>query len=165
MSPELLGRLIDEHAAALEMHARQWCPFPEDVVQEAFVKLMHQAHWPAEVVPWLFRVVRNAALTQSRAERRRQQHESRASEEREAWFITNEHSDLDPAEITQALATLPEETREVLIAHVWGGLTFAQIAELTHSSHGTAHRRYVEGLTLLREKWGVSCPTANKTTS
>ena len=31
-----LGRLVDRHASALELYARQWCEAPEDVVQEAF---------------------------------------------------------------------------------------------------------------------------------
>ena len=33
MGPELLGRLFDDHAAALVLYARQWCATPEDVVQ------------------------------------------------------------------------------------------------------------------------------------
>src|SRR5438094_2173188 len=40
MGPEVLGRLIDEYAAALVLYARQWCGTPEDVVQDAFLKLM-----------------------------------------------------------------------------------------------------------------------------
>ncbi len=63
MDPTVLGQLVDEHAAALELYARQWCAAPEDVVQEAFLKLMSQMHLPRNVVPWLFRVVRNQAIT------------------------------------------------------------------------------------------------------
>ncbi len=32
MDPDLLGNLLDQHAAALELYARQWCDTPEDVV-------------------------------------------------------------------------------------------------------------------------------------
>ena len=39
MDSDLLGRLLDQHAAALTLYARQWCDTPEDVVQEAFLKL------------------------------------------------------------------------------------------------------------------------------
>ena len=37
--PDLLGRLVDRHAAALELDARQWCACTQDVVQEALVRL------------------------------------------------------------------------------------------------------------------------------
>jgi len=37
MDPTFLGRLIDRHAAALVLYARQWCAAPEDVVQDAFL--------------------------------------------------------------------------------------------------------------------------------
>ena len=37
VGPEILGRLFDEHAAALVLYARQWCESAEDVVQEAFL--------------------------------------------------------------------------------------------------------------------------------
>jgi DNA-directed RNA polymerase specialized sigma24 family protein len=35
----VLGRLLDRHADALLLYARQWCDPAEDVVQDAFVKL------------------------------------------------------------------------------------------------------------------------------
>ncbi len=44
--PELLTRLLDEHGAALVLYAQQWCTAPEDVVQEAFVRLMCQRPVP-----------------------------------------------------------------------------------------------------------------------
>jgi RNA polymerase sigma-70 factor (ECF subfamily) len=54
---------------------------------------------------------------------------------------------------------LPLEQREVIVAHLWGGLTFEEIAGLCHCSTTTAHRRYVAGLTELRTRLNVSCPT------
>ena len=39
MDPDLLGNLLDQHSSSLELYARQWCDSPEDVVQEAFLKL------------------------------------------------------------------------------------------------------------------------------
>jgi DNA-directed RNA polymerase specialized sigma24 family protein len=71
MDAMLLGQLMDNHAAALTQYARQWCLAPEDVVQEAFLKLAAQASMPAAVVPWLYRVVRNLAISAARSEQRR----------------------------------------------------------------------------------------------
>jgi len=62
MDHDWLGRLVDRHAAALELYARQWCDTPEDVVQEAFLKLASQRSLPDKPAAWLFRVVRNGAL-------------------------------------------------------------------------------------------------------
>src|SRR5205823_169336 len=136
MGPEQLGRLMDDHAAALMLYARQWCASPEDVVQEAFVKLavgnaLRGVPLPTEVVPWLYRVVRNAALSARRAEQRRRHHEARAAAAAAAWFVPSEGDGLDAEAATRALQALPLEQREVLIARLWGGLTFEQVGDLT----------------------------------
>ena len=83
---ELLSRLLDEHSGALVLYAQQLCSTPEDVVQEAFILLMKQRSAPANVVGWLYRVVRNEAISASRADSRRDRHESSAGAAREAWF-------------------------------------------------------------------------------
>jgi RNA polymerase sigma-70 factor (ECF subfamily) len=158
MGPELLGRLVDEHAAALVLYARQWCAAPEDVVQDAFIKLVRQRVPPAEVVPWLYRVVRNGALSSARAARRRNRHEVAAASRTPPWFVTAEETGLDAATAAAALQGLPVEQREVIVAHLWGGLTFEQIAVVAGCSSSTAHRRYVAGISALRERLGVSCP-------
>ena len=53
MTPGDVATLIDTHAAPLLLYARQLCDAAEDVVQEAFVKLVSQSHRPDEVVGWL----------------------------------------------------------------------------------------------------------------
>src|SRR5947209_11345380 len=95
MGPELLGRLVDDHAAALVLYARQWCTAPEDVVQEAFLKLVAQPKPPHSPVAWLYRVVRNGALSAARAARRRQHQEAVAAARTQAWFTASEGTGLD----------------------------------------------------------------------
>src|SRR4051812_44420303 len=109
MGPEQLGRLMDAHAAALVLYARQWCASPEDVVQEAFVKLTTQKPAPEPVLPWLYRVVRNGALSARRAEERRRRHEAQAAARHPAWFVPSEGTGLDAAAVTAALQGLPLE--------------------------------------------------------
>ena len=46
-----------------------------------------------------------------------------------------------------------------IVAHLWGALTFEQIAELAGCSSSTAHRRYLAGLSALRERWGTHVRT------
>ncbi|HTU17715.1 MAG TPA: sigma-70 family RNA polymerase sigma factor [Gemmataceae bacterium] len=165
MGPELLERLAKEHAAALVLYARQWCDTPEDVVQEAFLKLVVQKTPPDHPLPWLYRVVRNAALQASRAERRRRHHETVAAARVPAWFVNTDLAGLDVAATTAALRSLPPEQSEVVVARIWGGLTFEQIGETVGCSAATAYRTYVAGLSALRAKLGAPCPNRRTTTT
>src|SRR4051794_15573897 len=119
VGPETLGWLVDEHAAALVLYARQWCGTPEDVVQEAFLKLVAQKTPPDHPLPWLYRVVRNAAISVSRADRRRLRHETHAASRVPAWFQSPSGAELDGETATAALQTLPVEQREIIVAHLW----------------------------------------------
>src|SRR5262245_20005175 len=122
VGPELLGRLIDEHAAVLVLYARQWCAAPEDVVQEAFVKLVAQPSLPRNVASWLYRVVRNGAISAARSEQRRRHYETAAARRAPAWFSPSSDTGLDAQAAAEALQTLPVEQREIIVAHLWGGL-------------------------------------------
>jgi RNA polymerase sigma-70 factor (ECF subfamily) len=162
MSPETLGHLMDAHADALVLYARQWCQAPEDIVQEAFLKLSSLASPPASTLAWLYRVVRNGAISQGRQAKRRRHHEGAAAAQA-AWFVRSQNSELDIQSTTVALEALPDLEREVIVAHLWGGLTFEEIAELMNSSKSSVHRTYVAGLSNLREKLGVACPKSSTT--
>ena len=126
IASEELGRLYREHAPALRLYVRQWLEGDEDLVQDAFVRLAQQSPAPEQVLPWLYRVVRNGALAASRggARRRRRQEQASASE---AWFVAVDDR-IDGREATRLLAELPLEQREVVVARIWGGLTFEEVA-------------------------------------
>jgi RNA polymerase sigma-70 factor (ECF subfamily) len=159
MDATTLGRLIDRYAAALVLYARQWSAAPEDVVQEAFLALVTRASVPEPVAPWLFRVVRNRALSSARGERRRRRREHVAGSRRPAWFRADPAGELDAVALRDALAELPAEQREVIVAHLWGGLTFAEVAELLGCSTSMAYRHYTAGVAALRARLGASpCP-------
>jgi RNA polymerase sigma-70 factor (ECF subfamily) len=150
INPEHLARLFDLHSPALVLYARQWCGTPEDVVQDAFVKLARLRTQPERILPWLFRVVRNAAINAGRNDRTRRRLEAR-SFAGEAWFGTDDDR-IDAELATRFLAELDVEIREVIIARFWGGLKFEEIALLQGCSLATAHRRYVRWLALLYER-------------
>src|SRR5579871_5550745 len=155
IKPEDLGRLYREHAAALRLYLRQWPEGGDDILQDAFIKLAQQSPVPDHVLPWLYRVVRNEALAASRGEARRRQREDRASLS-EALFDRAD-DELDGRQATRLLAELPLEQREVVVARIWGELTFEEIAELAGCSLATAHRRYQAGLAALRERLELPC--------
>ena len=164
MGPEQVTDLMDRYAAALTLYARQWCACPEDVVQTAFLKLIRLGTPPENLVPWLYRVVRNGAIDASRASRRRLKYEAAAADASPQWFTpSDDPMGLDARTAAEALSTLPVETREIIVAHLWGGLTFEQIAQTVGSSAATCYRRYAAGLESLRHELGALCPT-NPTT-
>ncbi len=181
MDAEHLGYLIDRYGAVLKLYARQWCSTPEDVVQEAFWKLASQKEMPQSPVPWLYRVVRNAAISALRQEVRRKKIEQKHSQDQREWFEKGQFSGIfvdpqndslagsiasesrmasiavDADTLTTEMQKIPCEMREIIVAHLWGGLTFEQIGEITGSSAATCYRRYATGLTVLRERLGEKC--------
>jgi RNA polymerase sigma-70 factor (ECF subfamily) len=150
MEPTVLGWLYRQHAPALRLYARQWGGNGDDIVQNAFVSLARQALPPERILPWLYRVVRNGALSANREATRRRRREQRVSAP-EAWFSALEDR-LDTNEAMQSLADLPLELREVIVARLWGGLTFEDVARLVGCSLPTAHRRYQKGLAQIRKR-------------
>ncbi len=179
MNPDDLGRLIDRHADSLRLYARQWTDMADDVVQEAFLSLARQRAVPENPAAWLFRAVRNGAINAAVAARRRRRHEERAAAWRLAgWFtgavddgrtgagsgLSSGSLELDPSDAEAALKSLPLDQREVIVAHLWGGLTFEQIGEVSGTSSSTAHRLYAAGLATLRERLGVACPGSRTST-
>src|SRR5215468_2028397 len=107
MGPEALGELVDRYAAALVLYARQWCASPEDVVQTAFLKLVSIRTPPDNLLPWLYRVVRNGAIDASRAARRRHRYETAAADSAPKWFSPSyDPTGLDARAAASALAEL-----------------------------------------------------------
>jgi len=158
MTAQELASLIDAHGPALVLYARQWAAAPEDVVQAAFLKLVAQRRPPEDPVPWLYRVVRNAALDAAKTDRRRQQREARAAHPAR-WFVEPEVEGLDAGAAVAALQRLPPEEREAIVARLWGGLSFEEIGGLVGCSASSAFRRYSAGIAALRKELGVPCPT------
>jgi len=163
MIPHEFARLLDTQGPPLILYARQWCATPEDVVQEAFIKLARQRKPPRDPVAWLYRVVRNGAIDVGRSERNRQRRESAVARPQQ-WFVERDVDGLDAAAAVVALEHLPAEEREVIVARLWGGLSFEQIAELAGCSASTAFRRFGAGIDALRRELGLPCPTTKSST-
>jgi RNA polymerase sigma factor (sigma-70 family) len=155
ISPDTFGRLFDEHADALVLFARQWCDAPDDIVQDAFVALARQTVVPDRIVPWLYRVVRNGAIAAARQTRRRRRREERAAAIEavtdDPWFASTDDQ-IDAQHATGLLADLDGDAREAIVARLWGGLTFEEIARLQGCSLSTTYRRYQAGLARLQER-------------
>ncbi|MEZ6141385.1 MAG: RNA polymerase sigma factor [Zavarzinella sp.] len=161
MTGKVLSTLIERHAAALVLYARQFTPHADDVVQEAFIELAAARKELEDPLPWLFRVVRNKAVSCARSDGRRQRRHLQVAQTRPEWFVTSAEHDEELQQVQVALQRLPQELREVVVAHLWGGLSFDRIAPLIGISAPTCWRRYQEAIQLIREQLGEPCKTQN----
>jgi RNA polymerase sigma-70 factor (ECF subfamily) len=146
----LIVELVRTKLPALVLFARQWRhDSAEDVVQDAFLRLMRLAEPPHDPAAWLFAAVRNASNEHLRGRKRRIVRESLAQAEKKSWFEPAESED----DLVAEMQSLPFDCRTVIVAKIWGELTFEQIGEMLGSSKSSVHRKYYEGLVRLKERW------------
>ncbi len=151
-----LRAIVERYGRGLTLFARQWCGNPDDALQEALIDLCKLPQLPESVPAWLFQVVRNKALTQSRSERRRANHQSSAAEQKQAWFEADPSVGLDAEMVAGLLTGLPELERQIVTSRIWGELTFAEIAELVDRSVTTVFRIYRSTIVSLREQLEIT---------
>jgi len=120
----------------------------QDVVHQVFLKLLEtgRLHDTLDAKAYLFRCVRNAVLNDRKARQR-----DVVLDPECAWFEPPNRDYAAELNLRRALWGLPEDQREVTILHVWGELTFAQIAEVLGISANTVASRYRYALARLRE--------------
>jgi len=143
--------LWNEHVRGLILYARHWADREaEDVVQDAFLKLLATNPPPDNPKTWLYRVVRNAAIDRQRKNRWFQ------PPPLDNWFesLPDKSEPFEGVELTQLLDSLPEPCREIVIAKIWGGLNFREIAELTQRPISSVHSDYQSGIERLRKEMG-----------
>lgn len=128
------------------LYARQWVgrnqSDAEDAAQEGFVRFWESRERADDPQAYLYTCVRSAAMDQHRAGRSRNARENLAGEQCQGWFESMADSVGNAIDLQDALATLPADQREVVVLKIWGGLTFAQIADVGGISANTAASRY-----------------------
>ena len=163
---ELLGRLLDEHGAALALYASQWTASADDCVQEALVELACRPQLPNHPAAWLYRVVKNRALNMARGARRRRERESQAMAER---FVVAQQSTApdrsDSLVAIEALEQLETNDRELVVMRIWGNLTYEEIGAALNISTATAFRQYERALIKLRNILESPCTTNKNRTN
>jgi len=169
--PTIIEELVNTHAAALTLYARQFFEngsfhAAEEVVQEVFHRLSQQPNLPENPVAWLYTAVRNGAISAARSDKRRERRETNWHDAN--WHSANRHgatqqpplfqprcpldgeSPLDTEKIALCLAKLDGEDREIVTLHLWSDLPFSEIASLLGKPKTTVYRRYQEALEVLR---------------
>lgn len=142
--PEALGQIMDSLWAPLCGYARRMLPEgsdPQDVVQEAFVRLwIRRAHLREDgsLRALLYTTVRNACLDEIRTISRRQKLQSRESHPSVA---PSPYEDIQGAELQRlaaaAVARLPEKRREVFRLVREEGLSYRETAAVLGLSEQT----------------------------
>ncbi len=113
---QLVQQVLAQQAAALELYARQWCSTPEDVVQEAILRMARERPLPERPVAWLYCAVRRGAITAARGASRRQKHELAAARSAD-WFVGNERDTRDAEAAALALPS-PRLDRDRLMVRL-----------------------------------------------
>ncbi len=149
-------RWLEEYAPKFLLFARQQSRSEadaQDLVQEAVVEACQRQKDGRPPPPALvFATVRRRAIDLARREDRRTGRELAAlGPASESWFDTSvEDRELSQL-IQDAMSRLPDAYREVITLKVWGGLTFAEIANALAIPANTAASRYRYGLHELRK--------------
>jgi RNA polymerase sigma-70 factor (ECF subfamily) len=156
-----LAGWYDAYSDALVLYARHWLgpDAAQDAVQGAFMKLMAQTLTPSGVKAWLFRTVRNEAITRIRREQCRRRHDRELSARRTPWFESRPDDLIDGQKAQEVLMALPEAQREVVLLRIWGQLSLKQTAQVVGSSLTTVHSRYKAALAAIKERMQQSCKT------
>jgi RNA polymerase sigma-70 factor (ECF subfamily) len=146
-----IERLYREHGPALLLFATAISgerSRAQDALHQVFLKLVEDGGFTRAVDPkaYLFACVRNAVLNDIKHRWR-----NVALEPEAAWFDPPERDYAGEENLRRALKNLAEDQRQVVILHVWGEFTFAQISEILQISANTAASRYRYGLVRLRE--------------
>lgn len=117
----------------------------EDAVQELFVKLIKSPPEKDLRKPraYIFKAARNAALDILR--------------KNPAHDDIEEHTDIpaprkaDYSDVTEALNSLPEQQRSIVVMHINAGLKFREIADITELPLGTVLWKYRKAIAAMRE--------------
>lgn len=148
--------LYRQHGAALLLFAAAITgerSRAQDALHQVFLKLIEDGNLrhALDKKAYLFACVRNAILNEAKIRNRHTPLDSDSARFTTAWFTSPDRDYAAERNLRHALSILPDEQREVIILHIWGELTFAQIADLLEISANTAASRYRYALAKLRE--------------
>jgi RNA polymerase sigma factor (sigma-70 family) len=156
-----LSSWYDAYCDRLVLYAQNWLPkeSAQDVVQGAFMRLMTQKAVPEDVQAWLFRAVRNGAITRLRRRASWMRRRTQLSAGQLPWFESRPEDLIDARTAQEVLLTLSAEQREVVLLRIWGQLSLKQIGEIVGSPLTTVYSRYKAALAAIRERMEQSCRT------
>jgi RNA polymerase sigma-70 factor (ECF subfamily) len=154
-----LGPVYDAHAPCLYHMLLLWGLLPpdaEDVVQEVFLALAEGRRKLRRIErlgPYLLGMARHMAGKRRTRRAREAPQEASALEAVPLPAAFGSPGADASLEARDVLALLPPEQAEVMVLHLWHGLTFAEVGESLGIPVNTAASRYRYGLEKLRAIW------------
>ena len=134
----------------------------EDLVQEAFIRLLSLGTCPDNVRAWLFCVVRNESMSLVRRLRLRRAAGRVLGQEVLPWFESGIEDRIDAETVQILLHTLPGYLREIVLLRIWGQLTLEEVARIVDKPVSTVHHWYQQALETLRQRLEPSSCAKNK---
>jgi RNA polymerase sigma-70 factor (ECF subfamily) len=130
----------------------------EDVVQDVFRKLCQSPVDANDLKAFVYRCVRNRALDLLRQKVRKG--DTAASSSQMSIYATDRNSPVGQGilseerarQVERALYSLRDGEREVVVLHVYSGMTFKEISQVLESPPGTVASWYRRALGKLRQK-------------
>ena len=162
ISSKQLAQWYEAHGTELMLYARQWNANQqaEDVVQDAFIRLLRQRKCPDNVRAWLFRVVRNCSISRARRLQLRKQAAREIARPEDQWFESRRDDLIDAKLVQDLLQTLPSNLREIVLLRIWGQMSLREISQFVNKSVPWIHHGYKEALEIIRKKLEhTSCKT------
>ena len=150
-----IERLYQQYGSALVLFAASMVGDrgrAQDAVHQVFLKLLMGTDRQdvIDMKAYLFRSVRNAVLNELKS-----QQASVPLDNESMWFDPPQRDHVAESHLRHGLLGLPIEQRETVVLHVWGELTFSQIAEISDVSLNTIASRYRYAISRLRESLRV----------
>ena len=147
-------RWLENQAPRFLLFARQQARSEadaEDLVQEALAEALRRGGDAPPPPALVFATIHRRAIDWARREDRRAGRESAIQDSAPGGWFDTSVEDRERAQLIQdAMGKLKPEYREVITLKVWGGLTFAEIADALDIPANTAASRYRYGLEELR---------------
>ena len=153
ISQKQLAEWYEAYGTELMLYARQWSPDQqaEDIVQDAFIKLLKQSRCPNNVRAWLFRVVRNTSISIVRRLQRRRQAGRKFLHREVMWFESRSDDLIDARQAQDILQMLPSHLCEIVLLRIWGQMSLKEIAQVINKSIPWIHNEYKGALKMIRK--------------
>lgn len=153
ISQKQLAKWYEAYGTELMLYARQWSPDQqaEDIVQDAFIKLLKQRRCPDNVRAWLFRVVRNASISIVRRLQQRRRAGRKFLHREVIWFESRPEDLIDARLAQDILQTLPSHLCEIVLLRIWGQMSLKEIAQVMSKSIPWIHNEYKTALKMIRK--------------
>lgn len=159
---EAFSQLYDRFSSlvyTLAMRMLRMSSDAEDLLQEVFVQVWHQAHRYSEErgspEAWIVNIARSRAIDKLRSIRRMERSFVLTDDPAKAESSDNVESSAAESEtkltMNSALANLPEAQREVLVLAYFDGLSQSEIADRLKEPLGTVKTRMRSGIQRLRD--------------